>query len=124
MGRDRATAAEIGRHGSWHETRPFQGRVITLPTLAADATLAKNAHQQSTADVLAMMALARRNPTGELWIVDGNRIRFRQGSWSILADFSVLIEATGGYAKIEPHSATAFSRGADRPLPAAGPVGI
>jgi predicted nuclease of predicted toxin-antitoxin system len=24
-------------------------------------------------------ALARRNPTGELWIVDGNRIRFRQG---------------------------------------------
>lgn len=27
-----------------------------------------------------MMALARRNPTGELWIVDGNRIRFRQDS--------------------------------------------
>ena len=25
------------------------------------------------------MALARRNPTGELWIVGGNRIRFRQG---------------------------------------------
>lgn len=25
-----------------------------------------------------MLALARRNPTGELWIVDGNRIRFRQ----------------------------------------------
>ena len=25
------------------------------------------------------MALARRDPTGELWIVDGNRIRFRQG---------------------------------------------
>jgi predicted nuclease of predicted toxin-antitoxin system len=25
-------------------------------------------------------ALSRRNPTGELWIVDGNRIRFRQGS--------------------------------------------
>ncbi len=25
-------------------------------------------------------ALARRDPTSELWIVDGNRIRFRQGS--------------------------------------------
>ena len=25
-------------------------------------------------------ALGSRNPTGELWIVDGNRIRFRQGS--------------------------------------------
>ena len=25
-------------------------------------------------------ALGMRNPTGELWIVDGNRIRFRQGS--------------------------------------------
>ena len=25
-------------------------------------------------------ALASRNPTGELWIVDGNRIRFRQGN--------------------------------------------
>jgi predicted nuclease of predicted toxin-antitoxin system len=25
-------------------------------------------------------ALARRSPSGELWIVDGNRIRFRQGS--------------------------------------------
>ena len=25
------------------------------------------------------MALGRRNPIGELWIVDGNRIRFRQG---------------------------------------------
>ncbi len=25
-------------------------------------------------------ALPRRDPTGELWIVDGNRIRFRQGS--------------------------------------------
>jgi predicted nuclease of predicted toxin-antitoxin system len=25
------------------------------------------------------MALARRDPAGELWIVDGNRIRFRQG---------------------------------------------
>lgn len=25
------------------------------------------------------IALTRRNPTGELWIVDGNRIRFRQG---------------------------------------------
>ena len=25
-------------------------------------------------------ALGRRNPTGELWIVDGNRIRFRQGN--------------------------------------------
>ena len=25
-------------------------------------------------------ALTRRNPTGELWIVDGNRIRFRQGT--------------------------------------------
>ena len=25
-------------------------------------------------------ALARRNPAGELWIVDGNRIRFRQSS--------------------------------------------
>jgi hypothetical protein len=24
-------------------------------------------------------ALARRNPTGERWIVDGNRVRFRQG---------------------------------------------
>jgi len=24
-------------------------------------------------------ALACRNPTGELWIIDGNRIRFRQG---------------------------------------------
>jgi predicted nuclease of predicted toxin-antitoxin system len=24
--------------------------------------------------------LARRSPSGELWIVDGNRIRFRQGS--------------------------------------------
>jgi hypothetical protein len=27
-----------------------------------------------------MTALARRNPTGELWIADGNRIRFRQGN--------------------------------------------
>ncbi len=27
-----------------------------------------------------VMALGRRNPNGELWIVDGNRIRFRQGS--------------------------------------------
>jgi predicted nuclease of predicted toxin-antitoxin system len=27
-----------------------------------------------------IMALARRSPSGELWIVDGNRIRFRQGS--------------------------------------------
>ena len=27
-----------------------------------------------------IMAPARRNPRGELWIVDGNRIRFRQGS--------------------------------------------
>jgi hypothetical protein len=26
------------------------------------------------------IALTRRNPTGELWIVDGERIRFRQGS--------------------------------------------
>jgi len=26
------------------------------------------------------MALVRRNPTGELWIVDDSRIRFRQGS--------------------------------------------
>jgi hypothetical protein len=25
-------------------------------------------------------ALANRRPDGELWIVDGNRIRFRQGS--------------------------------------------
>ncbi len=25
------------------------------------------------------VALGRRNPTGEVWIVDGNRIRFRQG---------------------------------------------
>ena len=25
-------------------------------------------------------ALANRDPSGELWIVDGNRIRFRQGS--------------------------------------------
>jgi predicted nuclease of predicted toxin-antitoxin system len=27
-----------------------------------------------------IIALARRNPSGELWIVDGNRIRFRQGN--------------------------------------------
>jgi predicted nuclease of predicted toxin-antitoxin system len=26
-----------------------------------------------------MTALARRDPTGELWIVEGNRIRFRHG---------------------------------------------
>ena len=25
-------------------------------------------------------ALARRNPSGELWILEGNRIRFRQGN--------------------------------------------
>ena len=25
-------------------------------------------------------ALTRRNPSGELWILDGNRIRFRQGN--------------------------------------------
>ena len=40
---------------------------------------------QDKATVLGYMrrlasALAKRKPDGELWIVDGNRIRFRQGS--------------------------------------------
>jgi hypothetical protein len=39
--------------------------------------------QQDKATVLAYIrrlatALGTRNPAGELWIVDGNRIRFRQ----------------------------------------------
>ena len=38
-------------------------------------------------------ALTRRNPSGELWILDGNRIRFRQGNGTIRADFPFPIRA-------------------------------
>jgi hypothetical protein len=53
------------------------------------------------------MALARRKPSGELWIVDGNRIRFRQASALAESDPGLLAKSdplTGGILDVRAPS--------------------